>query len=43
MYGNQAIMLLYNIDPARVADLVTPVPLAKLVQLFETADRILVY
>lgn len=37
------MMLLYNIDPARVADSVTPVPLAKMVELFEAADRILVY
>lgn len=43
IYGNQTMMLLYNIDPARVADSVTPVPLAKIVQLFEAADRILVY
>lgn len=43
IYGNQTMMLLYNIDPARVASSVTPVPLAKMVQLFEAADRILVY
>ncbi len=43
IYGNQTMMLLYKIDPARVADSVTPVPLAKIVQLFEAADRILVY
>lgn len=43
IYGNQTMMLLYNIDPAQVADSVTPVPLAKIVQLFEAADRILVY
>lgn len=43
IYGNRTMMLLYNIDPARVADSVTPVPLAKMVDLFEAADRILVY
>ncbi len=43
IYGNHTMMLLYNIDPARVADSVTPVPLAKMVELFEAADRILVY
>jgi hypothetical protein len=43
IYGNQTMMLLYNIDPARVASSVTPVPLAKMVQLFEAADRIVVY
>ncbi len=43
IYGNHTMMLLYNIDPARVADSVTPVPLAKMVDLFEAADRILVY
>ncbi|MCW5788266.1 MAG: hypothetical protein R3B11_17880 [Nitrospira sp.] len=43
IYGNRTMMLLYNIDPARVADSVTPVPLAKMVELFEAADRILVY
>jgi hypothetical protein len=43
IYGNHTMMLLYNIDPARVADSVTPIPLAKMVQLFEAAERILVY
>jgi len=43
IYGNQTMMLLYNIDPARVADSVTPIPLAKMVRLFEAAERILVY
>jgi hypothetical protein len=37
------MMQLYKIDPERVADSVTPIPLAKIVQLFEAADRILVY
>ncbi|MDP3090605.1 MAG: hypothetical protein Q8N04_08010 [Nitrospira sp.] len=43
IYGNQTMMLLYNIDPARVADSVTPVPLAKIVDLFASADRMIVY
>lgn len=43
IYGNQTMMLLYKIDPARVASAVTPVSLEKMVQLFGTADRIIVY
>lgn len=43
IYGNQTMMLLYNINPARVADSVTPVPLAKIVDLFALADRVIVY
>lgn len=43
IYGNQTMMLLYTIDPARVASAVTPVSLEKMVQLFGTADRIIVY
>jgi len=43
VYGNQTMMLLYKIDPDRVAASVTPIPLAKMVELFEEADRILVY
>lgn len=43
IYGNQTMMLLYKIDPARVASSVTPIPLAKMVQLFEAAEQILVY
>ncbi len=43
IYGNQTMMLLYKIDPARVAQAVTPILLSKMVQLFETADRIVVY
>ena len=33
IYGNQTMMLLYKIDPARVASSVTPIPLAKMVDL----------
>lgn len=43
IYGNQTMMLLYKIDPARVAPFVAPIPLEKMVQLFETADRVIVY
>ncbi len=43
IYGNQTMMLLYKIDPARVASAVTPIPLDRMVQLFSEADRIVVY
>lgn len=43
IYGNQTMMLLYKIDPARVASAVTPIPLEKMMQLFEVADLIIVY
>lgn len=43
IYGNRTMMLLYKIDPARVASVVTPVPLDKMVELFASADRIIVY
>ena len=43
IYGNQTMMLLYKIDPARIASAVTPVPLDRMVQLFTEADRIIVY
>jgi len=43
IYGNRTMMLLYKIDPARVASAVTPIPLDRMVQLFSSADRILVY
>ncbi|HKN32804.1 MAG TPA: hypothetical protein VJX16_06120 [Terriglobales bacterium] len=43
IYGNRTMMLLYQIDPARVASSVTPVPLDRMVQLFDSADRIIVY
>jgi len=36
-------MLLYKIDPARVASFVTPVPLVRMLPLFDSADRIIVY
>lgn len=43
IYGNQTMMLLYKIDPARVAASVTPLPLERMVRLFEVADRTIVY
>ena len=43
IYGNRTMMLLYKIDPARVASTVAPIPLERMVQLFTAADRILVY
>jgi len=43
IYGNRTMMLLYKVDPARVASAVTPIPLDRMVQLFTSADRILVY
>ena len=43
IFGNQTMMLLYNIDPARVAASVTPIPLNKMVELFASADRVIVY
>ena len=43
IYGNQTMMLLYQIDPARVASSVIPIPLNKMVDLFGSADRVIVY
>ena len=43
IYGNQTMMLLYKIEPARVASSVTPIPLERMVRLFEVADRTIVY
>jgi len=43
IYGNRTMMLLYKIDPARVASAVTPIALDRMVQLFTSSDRILVY
>jgi len=43
IYGNRTMMLLYKIDPTRVASAVSPIPLDRMVQLFTLADRILVY
>jgi len=43
IYGNQTMMRLYKIDPARVASAVTPIPLDKMVDLFASAERVIVY
>ncbi len=43
IYGNQTMLLLYKIDPTRVAPAVTPVPLDRMVQIFTSADRVIVY
>jgi len=43
IYGNRTMMLLYKIDPTRVASAVIPIPLDRMVQLFESADRLIVY
>ena len=43
IYGNRTMMLLYQIDPARVAQAVTPVALDRMVQLFADAERVIVY
>jgi len=43
IYGNLTMMLLYQIDPARMASSVMPIPLDRMVQLFDSADRIIVY
>lgn len=37
------MLLLYTIDLTRVASSVTPIPLEKMVQVFEEADRIIAY
>jgi hypothetical protein len=43
IYGNRTMMVLYQIDPARVASSVMPIPLDRMVQLFDSADRLIVY
>ncbi|GJL53000.1 MAG: hypothetical protein NPIRA02_01320 [Nitrospirales bacterium] len=43
IYGNQTMMLLYNIDLSKVDSAVTPIPLKHMVELFSTADQIVVY
>ena len=43
IYGNQTMMLLYNIDLKDVAPEVTPIDLNQMVELFQSADRIIVY
>lgn len=43
IYGNRTMMLLYKIDPGRVASPVTPIPLGRMVELFASADLVIVY
>jgi hypothetical protein len=43
IFGNQTMMLLYTIDPAKVDSAVTPIPLDRIVDLLTAADRIVVY
>ena len=43
IYGNQTMMLLYNIDPSRVDSAVSPILLKDMVELFSSADQIVVY
>jgi hypothetical protein len=43
IYGNRTMMLLYNIDLQDVAPEVTPIALNQMVELFHSADRIVVY
>jgi len=43
IYGNKTMMLLYNIDPAKTGPAVVPVGLDKMVELFNAADRTIVY
>ena len=43
IYGNQTMMLLYNIDLSKVDSAVTPIPLEQMVELFSSADQIVVY
>jgi predicted peroxiredoxin len=43
IYGNRTMMLLYEVDPARIASAVTPVGLDRMVQLFAEVDRVIVY
>lgn len=43
IYGNRTMMLLYKINPARVATPIAPVPLDRMVQLFAEADRVIAY
>lgn len=43
IYGNKTMMLLYKIDPAKVESAVVPVGLERMVELFISADRVIVY
>ncbi|MGH7206789.1 MAG: hypothetical protein ACREI2_11340 [Nitrospiraceae bacterium] len=43
IYGNRTMMLLYKIDPSRLASAMTSIPLDRMVQLFSEADKVIVY
>jgi hypothetical protein len=43
IYGNQTMMLLYKIGPSQVDTAVSPILLKDMVELFSSADRIVVY
>lgn len=43
IYGNKTMMLLYNIDPSKTEPAVVPIDLEKMVELFNAADRTIVY
>ena len=43
IYGNRTMMLPYQINPVRVASSVTPIPLARTVDVFASADRTIEY
>lgn len=43
IYGNQTMMLLYKIDLSNVDSVVTPILLNQMVDLFSSADQIVVY
>ena len=43
IFGNQTMMRLYKIDLSKVDSAVTPIPLEQMVELFSSADHIVVY
>jgi len=43
IYVNRTMMLLYQIIPEREASLVTPIQPARMVDVFASADRAIVY
>lgn len=43
IFVNRTMLLLYDIDPLRVAAAVNPISLREMVALFERAERIIVY
>jgi len=43
IYANQTMMRLYKIDSESVKPIATPIPLKRMIELFTSADHILVY